>query len=208
MKFNEDTRVKIPAILTLTRLGYGYLLSLKDRTDIDPQTNIFKDIFFDSLRNLNPNTEEDELQKFFGKIKTMLDNDDLGKEFYNMLTTSSGIKLIDWENPSRNTLNVCTELTYGDKDDNFRPDITLLINGIPLVFIEVKKPNNREGVIAERDRINKRFQNRKFRRFINISQILLFSNNMEYEDEDSLHYHQIGDIKNACCTDERIPQVV
>ena len=28
MKFNEDTRVKIPAILHLARLGYGYL-SLK-----------------------------------------------------------------------------------------------------------------------------------------------------------------------------------
>jgi type I restriction enzyme R subunit len=184
MAFNEDTRIKIPAILTLTRLGYGYL-SLKDRTDIDPQTNIFKDIFFDSLRKLNPNTEEDELKKVFGKIKTMLDNDDLGKEFYNLLTTSSGIKLIDWEKPSRNTLNVCTELTCGDTDDdNFRPDITLLINGMPLAFIEVKKPNNRAGVIAERDRINVRFKNRKFRRFINISQVLLFSNNMEYEDDD------------------------
>ena len=45
MTFNEDTRVKIPAILTLTRLGYDYI-SLKGRTDIDPETNIFKDIFF------------------------------------------------------------------------------------------------------------------------------------------------------------------
>lgn len=184
MAFNEDTRVKIPAILTLSRLGYGYL-SLKDRTDIDPQTNIFKDIFFDSLRKLNPNTEEDELQKIFSKIQTMLDNDDLGKEFHKLLTASSGVKLIDWEHIGRNTLNVCTELTCGDKDDdNFRPDVTLLINGMPLAFIEVKKPNNREGVIAERDRINVRFQNRKFRRFINISQILMFSNNMEYEDDD------------------------
>ena len=41
MAFNEDTRVKIPAILTLTRLGYKYL-SLKDRQDIDPKTNIEK----------------------------------------------------------------------------------------------------------------------------------------------------------------------
>jgi type I restriction enzyme R subunit len=35
-------------------------------------------------------------------------------------------------------------------DEEFRPDITVLINGMPLVFIEVKKPNNREGVIAEK----------------------------------------------------------
>ena len=38
MAFNEDTRVKIPAILTLTRLGYKYL-SLKG-ANIDEETNI------------------------------------------------------------------------------------------------------------------------------------------------------------------------
>jgi hypothetical protein len=36
--------------------------------------------------------------------------------------------------------------------------------------------------LAERERINKRFQNPKFRRFVNITQLMLFSNNMEYED--------------------------
>lgn len=55
---------------------------------------------------------------------------------------------------------------------------------MPLVFIEVKKPNNREGVLAERDRINKRFQNPKFKRFANITQFMIFSNNMEYDDGD------------------------
>jgi type I site-specific restriction-modification system R (restriction) subunit len=58
--------------------------------------------------------------------------------------------------------NVVTELTYKNGDDEFRPDITLLINGMPLAFIEVKKPNNQEGVLAERDRINVRFKNKKF----------------------------------------------
>ncbi len=66
---------------------------------------------------------------------------------------------------------------------SFRPDITLLINGMPLAFIEVKKPNNQEGILAERDRINIRFKNKKFRKFINISQLLVFSNNMEYDHE-------------------------
>ena len=59
----------------------------------------------------------------------------------------------------------------------------LFRSGMPLAFIEVKKPNNREGVLAERDRINVRFKNKKFRKFINVSQILVFSNNMEYDSE-------------------------
>src|SRR5690606_5479747 len=53
---------------------------------------------------------------------------------------------------------------------------------MPLAFIEVKKPHNKEGVIAERSRINYRFKNKHFRRFANITQLMAFSNNMEYED--------------------------
>ena len=57
-----------------------------------------------------------------------------------------------------------------------------MINGIPFAFIEVKKPHNKEGIIAERNRINSRFKNKHFRRFVNITQLMVFSNNMEYED--------------------------
>ena len=53
---------------------------------------------------------------------------------------------------------------------------------MPLVFIEVKKPNNQDGILAERERINTRFQNKKFRKFVNITQLMVFSNNMEYDD--------------------------
>lgn len=56
------------------------------------------------------------------------------------------------------------------------------INGLPLVFIEVKKPNNLGGMVAESDRMNRqRFPNKKFWRFINITQLMIFSNNMEYD---------------------------
>ena len=75
------------------------------------------------------------------------------------------------------------ELTYKNGDDEFRPDIILLLNGMPLVFIEVKKPNNRDGVLAERERIIKRFQNKAFKRFVNLTQFMLFSNNMEYNSD-------------------------
>lgn len=119
-----------------------------------------------------------------------MDNEDLGKEFYAMLL-SNDIKLIDFENFQNNSFHVVTELTCKNGDDEFRPDITLLVNGIPLAFIEVKKPNNKEGILAERNRINARFQNKKFRKFINLTQMLIFSNNMDY-DADS-----IGQIEGA-----------
>ena len=181
-KFNEDIRVKIPAILTLTRLGYNYI-SLKD-SKWDIETNIFTDIFIKSLRKLNPKISDAEIKKLIATIGVELDNDDLGRKFYERLIEQTGIKLVDFDTFENNDFNVVTELTYKNGDDEFRPDITLLINGLPLVFIEVKKPNNKEGILAERNRINMRFSNKRLRKFINISQILLFSNNMSYDNSD------------------------
>ena len=90
-----------------------------------------------------------------------LDNEDLGQAFYKKLVERSGAKLIDFENFDNNSFHVVTELTYQKDDEEFRPDVILLINGMPLVFIEVKKPNNKNGILEERDRMNERFRNTK-----------------------------------------------
>ena len=180
MVFSEDSRVKIPCILHLVRLGYRYL-SLKDAAwDID--TNIFPALFNEAIARINPELSPDDVTRLLADVKLLLDNEDLGKAFYDRLTERSGTRLIDFENFDNNSFHVVTELTCKNGDDEFRPDITLLINGMPLAFIEVKKPNNREGVLAERHRIITRSRNPKFRRFINITQLMVFSNNMEYED--------------------------
>ena len=156
MSYNEDTRVKIPAILHLDRMGYTYL-SLKENK-WDTETNIFTDIFNQSIQKINPEKDLDEIKKYYEKIKLVLDNEDLGEAFYRLLL-SGETKLIDFDNFKNNSFHVTTELTYKNGDDEFRPDITLLINGLPLAFIEVKKPNNKDGILAERNRINTRFSN-------------------------------------------------
>lgn len=182
MKFTEDTRVKIPVILHLVRLGYQYLSLKEQRWDLE--TNLFPDLFKAAISKINPGMADADIERLLADVKLTLDNDDLGQAFYQKLIDRSGIKLIDFENFNNNSFHVVTELTYKNGDEEFRPDITLLINGMPLVFIEVKKPNNREGILAERDRINKRFQNAKFKRFVNVTQLMIFSNNMEYDDGD------------------------
>lgn len=184
MKFNEDSRVKIPTILHLVKLGYQYL-SLKEQ-HWDETTNIFTDIFCESVQRLNPELSVNDILRFYDEVALCLENEDLGKAFYEKLTDKSGVRLIDFENFDNNTFNVVTELTCKKDDDEFRPDITLLINGMPLVFIEVKKPNNRDGVLAEHKRIQSRFQNKKFRKFVNITQLMVFSNNMKYDDDSTL----------------------
>lgn len=182
MKFNEDSRVKIPAILHCMSLGYEYI-SLKSQShDINETTNIFTEVFLSSIQKINPRLSSSEARQTLDEISLVLENDDLGRAFYKKLINKSGVRLIDFDNFDQNTFQVVTELTYKNGEDEFRPDITLLINGMPLVFIEVKKPNNRDGVIAEHKRIQDRFKNKKFRNFANITQLMIFSNNMEYDD--------------------------
>jgi type I restriction enzyme R subunit len=184
MKFNEDSRVKIPTILHLMRLGYDYL-SLTNHT-WDESTNIFTDIFKISLQRLNPELSSGDISRIYDELALSLQNEDLGKVFYEKLVDQSSIRLIDFENFENNTFNVVTELPYKKDDEEFRPDVIVLINGMPLAFIEVKKPNNQDGVLAEHKRIQTRFQNKKFRQFVNLTQLMVFSNNMEYDNSSPL----------------------
>jgi type I restriction enzyme R subunit len=187
MAFNEDTRVKIPALIHLTRLGYKYF-SLKDKKYVlEPDTNIIRNVLINKLSELNPQIDESTIVQELKIITDELNYDDLGRAFYNRLVGigDSNLRLIDWDNFSNNDLHITTELACRNGEDEFRPDITVFVNGLPLSFIEVKKPNNHEGIKAERDRIQVRFKNDKFRRFINIAQLIVFSNNMEYDDTDT-----------------------
>lgn len=180
MSFTEDSRVKIPALLHFTRLGYEYI-SLKDAR-WEESSNIFPELFSKAIRSINSDPSSEEIARTLNDISLLLDYDDLGKASYQRLVSNTGIRLIDFENFDRNHFHVVTELTCKNDDEEFRPDITLLINGLPLVFIEVKKPNNREGLLSKHKRIKKRFKTPKFSRFFNITQMMVFSNNMEYDD--------------------------
>ena len=186
MIHNENSRVKIPALGHLTRLGYRYIKQKDCSGAYCPKTNIFKGILRDSINRLNGTAlTETDMDSLVEELAIKLNTDDLGRAFYKILLNGfNGLRLIDLEDEARNSYHVVTELTYQNGEDEFRPDITLLVNGLRLAFIEVKKPNNRDGIIAEHTRMNKRFAKKVFRRFANITQIMVFSNNMEYDDND------------------------
>ncbi len=183
-QFSEATRVQMPAMVHLTRIGYTYFGKLsedKNGTVYDSDTNILLQVFERQFKNLNPGHEGEFLQ-VLKDIRKELNDDDLGRGFYNRLKAVSPVKLIDFDNIGNNTFHFTAEFTCKNGQDEFRPDITLFVNGLPLCFVEVKKPNNHSGMLAESARMNKeRFPNKKFRHFINITQLMIFSNNMEYD---------------------------
>ena len=119
MAFNENSRVKIPTILHLCSLGYEYLPLSKAKWDIS--TNIFTEIFEENIKRLNPNMEGADFKILLENINLALDNEDLGKSFYEMLINTSGHTLIDFENFSNNKLHVVTEML--DCFKNFKTDL-------------------------------------------------------------------------------------
>jgi len=160
MAFNENTSVKLPAILHLTRLGYENV-SLKN-TVWDENKNIFTEIYEKSINRINlfykkatPKTKRNNKdyknddtfeniaadsatlkrvdpyegfinsQRIINELKDLLDYEDLGRAFYKCLMSSTGIKLIVFENFENNSFHVCTELPCKIGDDEFRPDITI-----------------------------------------------------------------------------------
>ena len=183
-QFSEATRVQMPAMVHLTRIGYTYYGKLcedKNGTVYDGDTNILLSVFEQQFKKLNPE-HEGEWMQVLKDIRKELNDDDLGRGFYNRLKAVSPVKLVDFDNIENNIFHFTAEFTCKNGQDEFRPDITLFVNGLPLCFVEVKKPNNHGGMLAESARMNKeRFPNKKFRRFINITQLMIFSNNMEYD---------------------------
>lgn len=136
-KFNEATRVQMPAMVHLTRLGYKYWgkISEEDAGKVyDPSSNILIEEFEKQFERLNPNSSITAKQ-MLQDIRNDLKNDDLGYAFYQRLKAVSPVKLIDFENPSINSFYFTAEFTCKNGQDEFRPDITLFVNGLPLSLL-------------------------------------------------------------------------
>ena len=189
--FNEDTRVKIPATIQFLRLGYEYQ-SLKD-IDLHTETRIAINRFKPALKRINGRSYSDaEINAILDEIHSVIRNNDMGRAFYRwLINPQDKPMLVDFEHIENNNFAVVDELTFGkegsesEKEGSFRPDINILINGIPLCFLEVKHPNNEGGIQAEFNRmLNKRLEKPEYKKYFNMLQVVSFSNNMEYEDED------------------------
>ncbi|MGL2443081.1 type I restriction endonuclease [Helicobacter pylori] len=178
MPYNEITRVQIPALMHLAELGYDFIPtnSKENKPNLDTATNILTDSFTQAFNQLNPNPTKNA-QDSLTEIKKRLNYDDLGKRFYEYLLKSEH-QIIDFDNPNNNLYEMMAELPY----KSFRPDITLFINGLPLVNIEVKQPFAEQGIKEEKDRHIQRYENPENKVFYNLAQIWLFSDNLPYDE--------------------------
>lgn len=117
---------------------------------------ILTDRLYNSLRNINLNIKDSDLEEVYKKL-TRDETQDLtvnNKNFHKYLTdgidmetrdssnriVSKKIWLIDHNNPNNNDFLAVNQFTVIEKDKNRRLDIVIFINGIPLIFFELKNP--------------------------------------------------------------------
>ena len=75
------------------------------------------------------------------------------------------IHFIDWENPENNTFTAISQFKVdcpgGQAKGSMRPDITLFINGIPVVVVECKSPGISEPIASAVDQLRRYHNARK-----------------------------------------------
>jgi len=117
---------------------------------------ILADRLYNSLRNINLNIKDSEIEEVHKKL-TRNQSQDLtvnNKIFHKYITdgidietrdssnriVSKKIWLIDCNNPESNDFLAVNQFTVIEKDKNRRLDIVIFINGVPLIFFELKNP--------------------------------------------------------------------
>lgn len=72
-KFDENSRVKIPAIVHLTRLNYRYVSYKKSESLLDGETNIYKKSFKAALNKINQtNFSDSDIEAIIRDLKNFL----------------------------------------------------------------------------------------------------------------------------------------
>lgn len=115
---------------------------------------ILPEVFRKALKRINPNVSEDIINDIVSDYRrdySSQDMVDVNYRLYNQLRngkrvetrTAKGddfeiVKLIDFDNPENNDFHCVNQMWIKGHYRYRRPDVLLFVNGLPLVFIELK----------------------------------------------------------------------
>jgi len=117
-----------------------------------------------AIDKLNPGIPEDAKQQALREVLNLPSQNlsENNEAFHQMLTDGVGVEyqkngdtvgdkvwLIDFKNPLNNDLLVCNQFTVIGNNVSKRPDIVILINGLPLVVIELKNPTDENATVRK-----------------------------------------------------------
>ena len=145
-----------PAIELLRKMDYDYF----DAAQTDPRASIHEVLLEDRLRaairRLNPQLDDNNLQKAFYKITSVSGNSliEINQNIHELLRGGSyslkqvingkevfpPVHFIDYDNPTNNDFLVINQMKFHGKLKNSIPDLVIYVNGMPLAVIECKAP--------------------------------------------------------------------
>ncbi len=115
---------------------------------------ILPEVFRNALKRLNPQIAPevlDEIVREYRKDYTGTDMVDTNYKFYNQIRNGIKVKtrkqnredfdivkLIDFDDPTKNDFHCVNQMWIKGRFRYRRPDVLLFVNGLPLVFIELK----------------------------------------------------------------------
>lgn len=147
----------------------GNSICRKSKTDV-----LIEDDFKDSMHNINPELDEDEISQIFDNVHLVGAESDFatlhkvygwmidGVHFTPKEQTAKKIPIIDFENPENNIFRVVNqfvvEYSNSGQKENRRPDVLLFVNGMPLCVVELKNPSDARAKIYDAwEQINIRY---------------------------------------------------
>ena len=147
----------------LEEQGFSWLRQEEQEEEREEFTNvILKSRLESTIEKLNPEIPQNAREQAMREVCNLSYQDLLenNRAFHKMLTDGVEVEyqkddrvagdkviLIDFENPSNNDFIVCDQFTVWENDCNRRPDVVLLINGLPLVVIELKNPTDEKATV-------------------------------------------------------------
>jgi type I restriction enzyme R subunit len=162
----DNIEVAVVNLLKQDAFGYRHLNCLtSDADDLNDKSNresksevVFFDILKARAKLLNPNIPDgsiDDAIETFGKKRTHMSQIAANREIYNLIKDGvpvefdgangrkeqGSVKFINFEDKTQNDYLVVTQLWIKGERRFRRPDVILYINGIPLVFVELKNSN-------------------------------------------------------------------
>ncbi|WP_205793690.1 type I restriction endonuclease subunit R [Methanosarcina sp. MSH10X1] len=162
-----ESEVEEAALDILSELGYGYLYG----PDIAPGadgagrenfgTVILPRRFRAAIDKLNPKIPAGAREEAIKKVLREESQDLVhnNRAFHNMLVNGVDVEyqgrdgetvydkvwLFDFAEPAENEFLAVNQFTIAEDGNNRRPDIILYVNGLPLVVVELKRPDEENG---------------------------------------------------------------
>jgi len=160
-----ESDVEKMTIELLEQQGYVYLSSEEQEAERGGLSEVvFRNRLKTAIDKLNPNIPENAKEQALREVlnlssQSLIENNEV---FHRMLidgvrveyqkngdTAGDIVWLIDFENPLNNNFLVCNQFTVVENNVTRRPDVVILVNGLPLAVIELKNPADENATVKK-----------------------------------------------------------